>query len=328
MILREAKRFDASVRLLDRICKIAHPTWGFLASATRDAGALQKALRRRDTEAIYDWLMIVFSYQGIADKSVDTILARDGSVTWKQIDETLLHDAGCSKLRGFWAFSGCGFSKLSRSCNSPTKFESCHLPRLTLRNGALSQLAYSLYFFMRDVANRDFFGWLDQRVSHALEGGYLAIEEHLIAPMRSVFGISDKVISMALSELLLASDLPAWRQLGAEFIVIDRLVHNFLHRSGILRRHKCEHLYGRSCYAENGCAKLLLSLSRGIDTRRFHNSFLQPFPRFVQLAIWRFCAASGENICNGNKIDDAKRCQNEGCNLQSFCERVSLRKGQ
>ncbi|MBK8009717.1 MAG: hypothetical protein IPK23_15795 [Rhizobiales bacterium] len=92
--------------------------------------------------------------------------------------------------------------------------------------------------------------------------------------------------------------------MGAEFIVVDRLIHNFMHRSGILKRHDCEHLYGPSCYGNQGCAKLLLSLSRGIDMRRFHHSFPQPFPRFVQTAIWRFCAASGEDICNGNQIDD------------------------
>jgi NADH-quinone oxidoreductase subunit F len=41
-----------------------------------------------------------------------------------------------------------------------------------------------------------------------------------------------------------------------------------------------------------------------IDTRRFNPSFPANFPRFVQFAIWRFCAEAGLNRCNGNRIDD------------------------
>ena len=48
------------------------------------------------------------------------------------------------------------------------------------------------------------------------------------------------------------------------------------------------------------------------------------FPRFVQKAIWRYCAQQGEDICNGNRIDDARRCQNTGCRIHGFCDRVAV----
>lgn len=328
MIEMEAERFEASVRLLHEICRISHPTQEFTSGGSLfSSSKLRRALASHDNPAIYDWLMMVFSYQGVADKAVETIIARDGNATWAGVEASLSGNDGCSKLGSFWRFEGCGFSKTHKTCNCKSQIRKCPLPRLPLRNGSLNQLAYGLYFFFRDVTAGDFLGWLNERVLVAAGGSYPDIERELIGPLRAVHGISDKVISMALSDLLLASRNPAWRRLGAEFIVVDRLIHNFMHRSGILKRHGCEHLYGAGCYGDQGCAKLLLSLSRGIDMRRYHHAFPQPFPRFVQTAIWRYCAASGENICNGNQIDDSRRCRNDVCNLQSFCERIALRRG-
>lgn len=325
MRMPEAERWEESIRLLHEVCRVAHPSQNYSVSGAVTSSTLQRSLRAHDNPAIYDWLMNVFSYQGVADKSVETIIARDGNATWVKVNASL-RNAECRKLQSFWTMEGCGYSKKRRSCNNSSGFSGCPLPRLRLRNGSLNQLAFSLYLFFRDVAEGDFLGWLDDRILELANGSFLDIERELIAPMRAIHGVSDKVISMALSDLLLASLNPAWRKLGAEFVVVDRLVHNFMHRSGILRRHGYEHPYGPICYGERGCAKLLLSLSRGIDMRRYHSAFPQPFPRFVQSSIWRYCAASAENICNGNQIDDRRRCRNGRCNLQSFCERVTLQK--
>jgi len=40
-------------------------------------------------------------------------------------------------------------------------------------------------------------------------------------------------------------------------IAVDTLVHNFLHRTGILRDFRAEHPYGTRCYAANGCAAII-----------------------------------------------------------------------
>ena len=47
---------------------------------------------------------------------------------------------------------------------SPGHFDVCALPRHPLRNGHLNQMAYSLFLFMRDVADDDFVGWIDGRL--------------------------------------------------------------------------------------------------------------------------------------------------------------------
>ena len=44
-------------------------------------------------------------------------------------------------------------------------------------------------------------------------------------------------------------------------IAVDTLVHNFLHRTGILRRLGTNHPYGTACYAPAGCAEILESIA-------------------------------------------------------------------
>jgi hypothetical protein len=71
----------------------------------------------------------------------------------------------------------------------------------------------------------------------------------LIGPLREIYGVSDKVLAMALSSLLLGAPkkLVLWAEVGGSMIAIDTLVHNFLHRTGILARFKANHLYGAAC---------------------------------------------------------------------------------
>ena len=98
-------------------------------------------------------------------------------------------------------------------------------------------------------------------------------------------------------------------------IAVDTLVHNFLHRTGILRRLGADHPYGPSCYRPSGCANIIERVAGRIDAREFNPDFPAIFPRFVQHAIWFYCAQSGLDVCNGNRIDDRKSCENIYCNL-------------
>ena len=132
---------------------------------------------------------------------------------------------------------------------------------------------------------------------------------------------------MALSSLLLSAGKrrPLWREVGATFVAVDTLVHNFLHRTGILRRLCADHPYGERCYRPGGCADILGLLAANIDARQFNPAFPATFPRFVQSAIWRYCAENGLDICNGNRIDDDTRCDNGHCQLFRRCDRIALR---
>src|SRR4249919_2829858 len=209
-----------------------------------------------------------------------------------------------------------GTKRRAAPAPSQTTSAACPLPTHRLRNGHLSQIAYSLYLFIRDVANGDLVGWIDDRLDQANESGapdpLSQARVGLIEPLRNVYGVSDKVLAMALSGILIgAADVrPRWLEVGVHLIAVDTLVHNFLHRTGILSRFKAAHPYGSGCYRPGGCADIVRLVASQIDARQFNRAFPQVFPRFVQLAIWRYCSQQSFDICNGNRVDDRYRCQN------------------
>jgi hypothetical protein len=234
-------------------------------------------------------------------------------------------------LACYWAFEGCGYRKGSGSCANPEHQPACPLPRHDLRNGRLNQTAYSLFLFMRDIAGGDIVGWIDQRLAAVelmpVSDRPARLRQALLEPLGHVYGVSNKVLAMALSDLLLAGDAkrPAWIEAGAVMIAIDTLVHNFLHRTGILRELDADHAYGPGCYRPGGCANIIERIAGKIDARRFNPSYPTNFPRFVQVAIWRFCAERGLNRCNGNRIDDRAPCDQADCPVFESCARVALK---
>ena len=300
-----------------------------LRADLRSRGVI-RAVTDQDTPSLFDWLIETLSFQGISDSVAAAYMAQHGSVRWSDITEALSQKPSCPKLAGYWRFHDCRYHKGSSTCSELAHIEACPLPRHPLRNGRLNQTAYSLYLFMRDVADNDFVGWIDQQLGAADLRSYdrlAALREAIIGPLRNVYGVADKVLAMAMSSLLLVAGArrPLWLEAGASFVAVDTLVHNFLHRTGILRRLGADHTYGDRCYRPGGCAGILDVIASHIDARQFNPAFPERFPRFVQSAIWRYCAESGLDVCNGNRIDDDTRCGNVHCQLFRRCERVALR---
>ncbi|TQF27474.1 hypothetical protein UNPF46_30870 [Bradyrhizobium sp. UNPF46] len=132
---------------------------------------------------------------------------------------------------------------------------------------------------------------------------------------------------MTLSTLLIGAreHRPLWLETGTAMIAVDTLVHNFLHRSGILQDCGSSHPYGAACYGPGGCAEIIRSVASRIDTRTLNPAFPQRFARFVQNAIWRLCSLDGLNLCNGNKINDRQACQIGYCHLHQRCGRIPLK---
>jgi hypothetical protein len=148
----------------------------------------------------------------------------------------------------------------------------------------------------------------------------------IVREFQPISGVSSKVINMTFASLLLAGDprRKAWVETGASMIAIDTLVHNFLHRTGILHRHNSMHGYGPACYGPSGCEGILDGLAREIDARAFNPSFPPYFPRFIQLSVWRFCSEGQVNVCNGLRMDDRLRCARRECPLFLKCGRIAL----
>ena len=289
------------------------------------------AVRDHDDTVVLDWLLEAVSYQGIGDAVAQAYLERHGSARAEDLERALAAAPTCPKLASFTTFHTCRFHKGSRTCAEPEHFDTCPLPVMRLRNGRLNQTAYALCLFFRDIAAGDFVGWIDRQLQEAADldddrPRPARLRQALLEPLRQVYGVSDKVLSMALSELLLGADddRPLWREAGGAMIAVDTLVHNWLHRTGILHRLGRDHPYGARCYGARGCANLIEDLSAAIGARWFNPDYPDCFPRFVQRAIWWFCAQSGFDQCNGNRIRDRDRCQQHDCVLFGMCDRVQL----
>ena len=328
----KALNFATAVRLVHRVCLVAGARR--IVEDSRVGLARQgviAAVRRHDTPAIFDWLIDALSYQGVSDSIAYGYMEQHGRVRWHEIAQALGANPSCSKLRCYWAFDACGYQKTSGSCGNPEQQPGCPLPQHDLRNGRLNQTAYSLFLFLRDLTDGDLVAWIDDRLA-SIEPGPASdrparLRQALLEPLGHIYGVSNKVLAMALSELLLAGDAkrPLWIEAGTVMIAVDTLVHNFLHRTGILRGLQADHPYGSGCYAPGGCAAIIEWIAGSIDARRFNPAYPAIFPRFVQHAIWRFCAAAGLNRCNGHRIDDRSACQQTDCPVFESCGRVALK---
>jgi hypothetical protein len=271
------------------------------------------------------------SYQGISDEVAKNFMDRHGLASWHVIESALRTRPSCPKLRSYWHFYDCRYNKSRFTCAEPDRLADCPLPRSWLRNGRLNQTAYSLYLFVRDVADGDFVGWIDHRLQAADEAPgpdrLARMRAVLVEPSREVYGVSDKVLTMALSQLLLGAPRShrRWREVGGSMIAVDTPVHNFLHRTGILYRFDARHSYGPGCYRPRGRAEIIEIVAREIKASQFDRRFPEIFPRFVQYAIWRYCSQQGLDICNGNRIDDRKPCKNVQCLLYPNCDHITLK---
>src|SRR6266478_375825 len=330
---RQGCAINHAVRLIHAVCGLAgSPTLIDEIRADLRADKVRAAIRNRDTGPVFDWLMAALSYQGISDQVAYDYMEKHGRARWQQIKHGLDRGVSCPKLKSYWHFDECRFDKVSRTCAEPDHIGRCPVPKHDLRNGRLNQTAYSLFLFIRDVADGDLVSWIDQQLQEANDPAgpdrLARMRASLIEPLREVYGVSDKVLTMALSCILLGAPkrISLWIEVGGSMIAIDTLVHNFLHRTGILRRFKAEHSYGAACYRAGGCAEIIQIVAERIDARQFNPSFPSVFPRFVQHAIWRYCSQSGLDVCNGNRIDDTRRCENKDCRVRLMCDRVPLRK--
>src|SRR5205823_1801601 len=172
------------------------------------------------------------SFQGISDAVASGYMARHGRATFRAIHKGLKDRPSCPKLTSYWHFEACRYQKGSGTCAEPDHLAHCPLPSHRLRNGRLNQTAYSLFLFIRDIAGGDLVAWLDSQLAKATAvrppHWATVAREAVLAPLRGVYGVSDKVLSMSLSSLLLGAGhgRQGWQETGASMIAVDTLVHN------------------------------------------------------------------------------------------------------
>jgi hypothetical protein len=178
-------------------------------------------------------------------------------------------------------------------------------------------MAFSLYFFLRDVAERDFYTYVREHfgTGEVSAGAITDRLQSFIKKVTTIANVGPKLAHMALSCLFLAT-YPGWdyRRVRLHMIAVDSLVHNFLHRTGILDSYQLGHAYGPRCHTPKGCLGVIQDLASRIDCREFNPTLPPDFPRFIQNHIWAYCGKNGENICNLNKCKPGKA--NQECLLR------------
>ena len=157
---------DYAVHLIHQVCCFAGSF--DLIDEFRDQ-ALCAAVDRHNTAVLFDRLTYDFSFQGISDEIAANYMAKHGQATWASIQASLAKRPPCPKLQTYWHFHDCRYEKTTGTCAEPGCIATCPLPAHRLRNGHLNQMAYSLYLFVRDVANGDLVEWIDDRVAQAVE---------------------------------------------------------------------------------------------------------------------------------------------------------------
>jgi hypothetical protein len=165
---RNTSAIDHAVRVVHSVCCLAGA-----ANLVDDiraelrAEGISTAIRRHDTATLFDWLISALSYQGISDQVATDYMERHGRPRWADIDAKVAACPTCPKLKSYWHFHGCRYDKISRTCSEPDHIDTCPLPSHQLRDGRLNQTAYSLYLFVRDIADADLVGWIDRQFQDA-----------------------------------------------------------------------------------------------------------------------------------------------------------------
>ena len=290
------------------------------------------AVAARDPAPLFDWIVSLVARQGISNHAAEVFAERRGSATWVEVSARMAADARCPRLRSRWHFEDCGFRRSTTTCSTPHHRLGCPVTAIPARKGALAEAAVGLWFFIRDVAGGDPVAWVDARLAaadlgpdHPARGA--TMRDAVLRPLLSLPGTGPKIWSMVLAELLLAADphRERWVTAGASFVAVDSLVHNYLARTGILDILGAGHAYGPACTARGGCVDVIAGLAARVDAREFNPGFPETFPRWVQFAIWRWCAAGALDVCNGNRIDDSQGCRQRFCPAFAPCKKMVIK---
>jgi hypothetical protein len=97
---------DHAVNIIRRVCELAGPASCIVDLRTElRASGVAQAVERHDMPALFDWLMSILSYQGIADRVAEGFILEHGNVTWGELNhgyEAIVDDQTADMLTLRW----------------------------------------------------------------------------------------------------------------------------------------------------------------------------------------------------------------------------------
>ncbi len=191
------KRVDPD-KIIETVCRGSN-TIAAIRSIGRnlERAGIVAAVKRHQTSVLFDWLIGMFSYQGVSDQAAANYIATHGNVTYSAVTTALASSScNCAKLAGYSDYRHCHYAKSRRRCAEPDLISSCPVPTHDLRKGDLNQLAYSLYFFLRDVCDSDLVAFIDRALTTADRPGHpdrvAMMREALFSPLKEIYGVSNR----------------------------------------------------------------------------------------------------------------------------------------
>jgi hypothetical protein len=109
-----------AVQLVDATCCLAGSASYLddVRADLRDCGII-RAIKDRDTPALFDWLVGTLSFQGISDSVAAGYIAKHGNARWADVADGLARTPSCPKLTGYWRFTDCRYYKDPARARSP-----------------------------------------------------------------------------------------------------------------------------------------------------------------------------------------------------------------
>ena len=275
-------------------------------------------------DEVIEHVFITANYQGVSDTAARVWLSKNGVPDFDVLKEALCADT-CEHLSSLNALASCGYKKRQNTCARVKRLDQCIVPRLLTRRGLFAQMAVGLTMWAHEHAGMTIVDWgLNALVLK--NGSSRSASDHLADDLARIPGISVKVARMILADLMLGVAKGDQRlvSIAAETVVVDRVVHNLLRRTGALAHAGKPHPFGEGCYKPGGCADLIFEVSKRIDARQFDDRWPAFSPRLVQHALWRFGAADQLRTCNSNQIPTGQRCGLSGCPAKGSCARLAI----
>tara|TARA_R110001599_G_scaffold176532_2_gene368706 strand:+ start:1650 stop:2588 length:939 start_codon:yes stop_codon:yes gene_type:complete len=264
----------------------------------------------------------IANFQGMSDQAAHAWLGVNGIPNFREL-RGRLEAQKCQHLSTIPGMAKCCFKKGRHICANSDLLANCVVRSIPARKGQLAQLAIALCHWTDELPQGGLATWLDT-LSKTMPPNEAA--DSMVDSLKSLPGISDKVASMIASDMAigLGSDNSQLLEAGTSLVVVDRLVHNILIRSGATDFAGRTHAFGAGCYAKNGCRELVEQLAQTIDARRYNEHWPARAPRMVQHALWRFCAGGELNACNGRNIAANSRCNFKACPASGVCTRLPI----
>ena len=248
-----------------------------------EAAGLRRAIRNRDTPALYDWLMAGFSFQGISDRIAAGLHrpSRQRDLGRRSRAALADHRCNCPKLGGFDTYRGLRLSKDRRDLPEPDR--PCPIVRCrpspsarAISTSRPSRSTTSFVIAARATWSASSSASSPRSTQPSLVDPVTAKHDRLMAEFSRIHAVSAKLIAMMLASLLMAggalaarlaagsaspwSPSTAWSTTSsigpASFAAFDQV-----------------HLYGPPVYGPRGCAAVIYQLADRIDAREFHPSY-------------------------------------------------------